>query len=221
MREVTPGSAWLEAQGLPRRSVEAYAGNKLDLELDPATLTRGLDYPASFPNRSQRRKVSNLFIWPGPWDQVTHSLADTQRQRFIRDIWAHRLDLTASASYTHLVAKFVEGTPVRSHHHGMLLNSKARVHTYLERYRLYMDDMLCFGFQPTLGKDSIGVVIDSKGGMIKSNKGLHRLAMAQTLGLERVTVRVRAVHRNWWERHAGNARGKEALNNVIAALPSS
>ncbi|MCE8002201.1 hypothetical protein [Billgrantia ethanolica] len=218
--EGKPGSAWLEAQGLPRRSVEAYAGERLELEIDSTTLTRGLDFHVSFPNRTQRRKISNFFLWPGHWDKTTHTLADTPRQRFIRDIWAHRLDLTASESHAQLMAELAEGKPLRSHHQGVLLNTEARVLTYLDRYRLYMEDMFCFGFNPALGKDPLGIAIDSQGGMIKSNKGLHRLAMAQTLGLERVTVRVRAVHRSWWERHAGNARGKEALTNVIATLPS-
>ncbi|MBA2779008.1 hypothetical protein [Billgrantia kenyensis] len=218
--EDKPGSAWLEEQGLPRRSVEAYAGNRLDLELDPTLLTRGLDFPASFPNRTQRRKISNFFLWPGPWDRPTHTLAETHRHRFIRDIWAHRLDLTASASYAQLVGELAEGKPIRWHHHGILLDSEARVHAYLERYRLFMEDMLCFGFKPGLGYDPLGIAIDSQGGIIKSNKGLHRLAMAQTIGLERVTVRVRALHRQWWERHKGSARGKEAMDNVLAALPA-
>jgi DNA-directed RNA polymerase specialized sigma24 family protein len=214
------GSTWLEEQGLPRRSVEAYAGERLELELDPTTLTRGLNFPESFPNPVQRRKISNFFIWPGPWDEVTHTLADTHRQRFIRDIWAHRLDLTASESHAQLMAELAEGKPLRSHHQGVLLNTEARVLTYLDRYRLYMEDMFCFGFNPALGKDPLGIAIDSQGGMIKSNKGLHRLAMAQTVGLERVTVSVRAVHQQWWERHAGNAKGKEAMDKVLAALPA-
>lgn len=216
-----PGSAWLEEQGLPRRSVEAYAGEKLDLELDPTALTRGLNFHESFPNPVQRRKISNFFLWPGPWDQTTHTLANTKRQRFIRDIWTHRLDLKASESHAQLMAELAEGKPLRSHHQGLLLNTEARVLTYLDRYRLYMEDMFCFGFNPALGKDPLGIAIDSQGGMIKSNKGLHRLAMAQTVGLERITVRVRAVHRSWWEHNTGNAKGRAALENVIATLPLS
>lgn len=214
------GSLWLEEQGLPRRSVEAYAGERLNLEIDPAVLTKGLDYPASFPNRTLRRKVSNLFLWSGNWDLTTPTLADTQRQRYITDIWTHRLDLTASGSYTYLMAKLAEGTPLRSHHQGILLDSEARIRTYLDRYRLYMEDMLCFGFKPSLGKDPLGIVVGRHGNLIKSNKGLHRIAMAQTLGLQRVTVRVRALHQHWWERHKGNANGREALDKVLAALPS-
>ncbi|EWH02954.1 RNA polymerase sigma factor [Halomonas sp. BC04] len=135
------GSTLLESQGLPRRSVEAYLDNTLDIEIDPRVLSRGFDFPASFPNRTQRRKISNLFIWPGDWDLATPNLADTQRQRFIRDIWNHRLDLTASESYAELMTKHAQGNPLRLHHQGILLDSEARILAYLKRYQLYMEDM--------------------------------------------------------------------------------
>ncbi|MBA2779004.1 RNA polymerase sigma factor [Billgrantia kenyensis] len=214
------GSAWLEHQGLPRRSVEAYFGDKLNLEIDPASLTRGLDFPASFPDRRLRRKVSNIFLWTGDWDLATPHLAETQRQRFIRDIWAHRLDLTASEGYAQLTKALAQGAPLRSHHQGVLLNSEDRILTFLEQYRLYMEDMHCFGFKPALGKDSLGVVIDRHGDMIKSNKGLHRIAMAQAIGLRRISVRVRAVHQTWWEQHKVNARGRQAIEGMLTALPA-
>lgn len=38
----------------------------------------------------------------------------------------------------------------------------------------HLEDMCCFGFKAGLGKDRLGVVIDRNGGLIKSNKGLHR-----------------------------------------------
>ncbi|RCV89359.1 RNA polymerase sigma factor [Billgrantia montanilacus] len=213
------GSTLLENQGLPRRSVERYLGRKLDLEMDPSTLTRGLSYPTSFPNRTQRRKISNLFIWPGDWDVKTPALAATQRHQFIHDIWNHRLDLTASDSYAGLKSKLEKDGPLRMHHQGILLDSEARILAYLERYLFYMEDMSCFGFKSDLGKDALGIAIDRHGDMIKINKGLHRLAMAQTLGIQRVSVRVRSVHQLWWEEHKGSAQGKRALENAIAALP--
>ncbi|AMD02381.1 RNA polymerase sigma factor [Halomonas chromatireducens] len=213
------GSALLESQGLPRRSIEAHLGGRLDLEIDPNALSRGMDFPASFPNRTQRRKISNQFIWPGDWDLKTPALADTQRQKFIRDLWSHRLDLTASDSYNRLLNRVELGGALRMHHHGILLDSESRIHAYLERYLLFMEDMSCFGYKANLGKDTLGIAIDRHGGMVKVNKGLHRLAMAQILGIQRVTVRVRAVHQLWWEQHKGSEQGKRALENVTAALP--
>jgi hypothetical protein len=57
----------------------------------------------------------------------------------------------------------------------------------------------------------------SRGGLLlKINRGLHRLAMAQYLGLE--TVPVRAVHREWWTREIGNATGVAALERLREAL---
>ncbi|MGR4068081.1 hypothetical protein [Billgrantia sp. C5P2] len=213
------GGAVLENQGLPRRSVEAYLGDRLDLEIDPRVLSRGLDYPISFPNRAQRRKISNFFIWPGDWDLKTPALVETQRHHFISDIWAHRLDLTASDSYANLMNRLEQRGPLRLHHQGILLDTEARILTYLERYLFYMEDMSCFGFKIGLGKDPLGIAIDRHGGMIKINKGLHRLAMAQTLGIRHATMRVRAVHQLWWKQHKGNEQGTRTLENIIAALP--
>lgn len=213
-----PGSAALERQGLLRRSVEAYLGSKLDIQLDPSILHRGLDYSASFPERALRRRVSNLFLWPGDWDLPTPLLIDTQRHQFIDDIWRHRLDLTASDNYIKLMEKLGQRQPLRLHHQGILLNSPARILGYLDQYRLYMEDMSCFGFKADVSKDQLGAVIDRDGGLIKSNKGLHRLAMAQVLGIQRITVRVRAVHQLWWQHHKGNATGREALLKISGAL---
>jgi hypothetical protein len=44
------------------------------------------------------------------------------------------------------------------------------------------------------------VALDRQGKLIKINKGLHRLAMAQVVGLKKLPVRVRAVHRLWWNK---------------------
>lgn len=213
-----PGSAALERQGLPRRSVEAYLSDQLDIEIDPAILHRGLSYPKSFPDRKQRRKVSNLFLWPGDWDLPTPALSETHRNRFINDIWRHRLDLTGSDNYAELTAQLERGQPLRLHHQGILLNSPERILSYLDQYRLYMEDMSCFGFKNELGKDRLGIVIDRDGGLIKSNKGLHRIAMAQTLGIQRATVTVRAIHQLWWQQQKGSATGSEAMKRISEAL---
>lgn len=216
-----PGSAALERQGLLRRSVEAHLGDKLEVEIDPLTLKRGLSYPRSFPDRALRRRVSNLFLWPGDWDIPTPRLTETQRHRFIEDIWRHRLDLTGSDNYAELMKKLEQEQPLSLHHQGILLNSPERILGYLNQYRMYMEDMSCFGFKADVSKDQLGAVIDRDGGLIKSNKGLHRLAMAQVLGIQRIIVRVRAVHQRWWEHQTEGTKGKEAmhkLNHSISGL---
>lgn len=216
-----PGSAVLERKGLMRRSVEAYLGDKLDIQLDPYRLQRGLNYPASFPDRTLRRAVSNLFLWSGDWDLPTPLLAETSTQHFVSDIWQHRLNLSNSDSYAELLMKLEQQGQLRMHHQGILLNSPERILDYLNHYRFYIEDMSCFGFKAEQGKDRLGVAIDRNGSLIKIRQGLHRIAMAQTLGIQRITVRVKAVHQNWWQCQTEGAKGKEAmrkLSNSIAEL---
>ncbi len=204
---------------MPRRSIEAALGDRLDLEVNPGRLVRSLSYPDAFPDRVERRKASNLFLWSGDWDLPRHDLADSSRTRFIQDLWTHRLEPSRSETFRRLEQELEQGRPLRSHHKGMLLDSRERILEYLRLYLLYMENMACFGFDKHEGKDRLGVTIDRHGRIIKTNKGLHRLAMAQVLGLSEITVRVRSVHRQWWQRHAGDAKGRDALERVAQALP--
>lgn len=212
------GGRWLIEQGLPRRSVEAYLGEQLELRLNPRRLMRDFSYPAAFPDRIARRKASNLFLWSGDWDQPRQYLADSGRTRLIQDIWCHRLAPERSETFRQLKQQLEQGRPFRSHHKGMLLDSEQRILEYLRLYLLYMENMACFGFDRHEGKDRLGVAIDRHGRIIKTNKGLHRLAMAQVLGLSEIAVRVRSVHRLWWDEVARQARGRDALERVAAAL---
>jgi hypothetical protein len=215
-----PGSQMLESQGLPRRSIEATLGDRLDITLPPRQLVRYLSYPDAFPDRVARRKVSNQFLWAGDWDLPCHYLADSSRTRFIQDLWSHRLAPDHSETFQQLAQALEQGQPLRSHHKGILLDSRARILEYLRLYLLYMENMACFGFDKHEGKDRLGVAIDRHGKLIKINKGLHRLAMAQVLGLPEVTVRVRCVHRQWWQGITGQTRGSAALECLTRALPA-
>ena len=74
------------------------------------------------------------------------------------------------------------------------------------------------GFDLRRGKDALGVVISREGRILKINRGLHRLAMAQRLGLPSVPVQVRHVHRLWWDRVTAGATGELALHRMQQAL---
>ena len=61
--------------------------------------------------------------------------------------------------------------------------------------------------------------MDRHGELVKINKGLHRMAMAQVIGIPRVEVRVRGIHRQWWQQVSEGAKGDTAMQRVLAALP--
>src|SRR5690606_31327067 len=89
---------------------------------------------------------------------------------------------------------------------------------YLQIYVDFLDDMAAHGFNPERGKDPVGVAITRDGTIVKVNRGLHRLAMAQRLGLPSIPVQVRHVHRIWWDKVTEGASGDEALAKMAAAL---
>lgn len=101
-----------------------------------------------------------------------------------------------------------------------MLDSEARILTFLRVYLSFMDDMAVRGFDSTRGKDMLGVAVTREGRLLKINRGLHRLAMAQHIGLPSVPVLVKAVHRQWWERVTLGSRGTHALVLLKESLPT-
>ncbi|WP_106475840.1 sigma factor [Phytohalomonas tamaricis] len=211
-----PRSQRIESMGLPRRSVESYGGDKLNLRLDPNRLITSI----SFPDKIERRKFSNQFLWKGDWDQRKHDIRTSSRYVFIDDIWRHRLNPEHSDFYQRQLKKIKQGRPYRSHHKGILLDTPERVLAYIHVYLFYMEDMACFGFDESQGKDRVGIAINREGYIVKINKGLHRLAMAQVLGVREISVHVRAVHQDWWQRITRGAHGQQALSRLFDALPT-
>lgn len=212
---LAPGSRWLERHGLPRRAMEQRLGDALILHVDPRALIRSTDW-RGYPYKL--RPSSSAFIWDGEWDLRRGDLRFGSRYRFISDLDEHRDDLTKTERFTRLRARLQSGHPWSSHHQGILLDSEQRIVTYLRVYLSFLDDMVVRGFDPGRGKDELGVAVSREGRLIKVNRGLHRLAMAQRLGLPSIPVRVRAVHREWWNHVVGEARGRDALERVRLSL---
>ncbi|MCM2131583.1 hypothetical protein [Larsenimonas rhizosphaerae] len=204
----------LEAMGLPRRSVEKTMGSRLSVSIVPGQLVQSI----SFPDKTERRRFANRFIWDGDWDTRLSEPRTGRQFQFIYDIWRHRADLTQSLTLADYQARIDQGRPLSSTHKGILLNSRERILTYLHVYRFYLEDMACFGLDAHQGKDAIGVAVTRHGQLTKINKGLHRIAMAQVLELAEIQVQVRSVHRGWWQQVTEHLPGGRALDQVGQAL---
>ncbi|WP_245391738.1 hypothetical protein [Salinicola aestuarinus] len=204
------------AWGLPRRRLERELGESLTLEVDPRLLIR--DFNAK--GVGGKKPSSSAFIWDGDWDRSRGDLRRGSRYRFISDLDIHRDDLTQTERFQQLRSRLASGRPWSSYQQGLLLDTEAKIIAYLQTYLAFLDDMAVRGFDAERGKDELGVAVTRDGRLLKINRGLHRLAMAQRLGLPRVPVRVRAVHRQWWDQVTTGARGETALARVRAALPS-
>lgn len=208
----------VEEMGLPYRSVDTHLAERLNLRVDPRELACSLSMKASFPKAGERSKAKSAFLWRGDWDLTYFDFRTSSRYRFISDVWMHRHALEQSENYRELMQRIEQGKPHSSYQKGFLLNTPDKVLAYLETYVGYMNEMARSGFDDTLGKDRLGVAIDRHGGIVKINRGLHRLAMAQVLGLEEIVVRVRAVHVDWWREVTQGETGEKALQNMAEAL---
>lgn len=209
-----PGGAHLERAGLPRRSIEKRLGDRLVVYINPRDMIRDVN----FKGVGGKRPSSSAFLWDGEWDQSRGDLRHGSRYQFITDLDEHRDDLTLTQRFQEHAARLKAGSPWVSAHEGIVLDSEAKILAYLNIYLGFLDDMACHGFDTTRGKDTLGVVVTREGHLLKVNRGLHRLAMAQRLGLTTVPVTVRAVHRQWWEKVTAGTSGQAALNRLANAL---
>ncbi|WP_243737168.1 hypothetical protein [Halomonas ventosae] len=210
-----PGAAQVERFGLPRRIIERELGSDLVVRVDPRQLIRSTHW---WGVPKHRRPSPTVFIWDGRWDLRRGDLRLGSRYRFISDLDEHRHDLTGSEAFHAYKARLEAGRPWRSHQKGVLLDSEARILAYLGVYLSFMDDMAVRGFDAWRGKDALGVAVTREGRLLKINRGLHRLAMAQRMGLDSLPVMVKAVHRKWWQEVTAGTTGRAALQRVTEAL---
>lgn len=209
-------SRYVEAFGLPRHIVEEVLGAEaLTLHVDPRKLIR---IAVHAPRNVEKRPSSLAFIWEGTWDQRREDLRVGTRYQLISDLDENRGQLERTQRYRYLMRCIEEGRPWSSHQVGVLLDTHEKIIEYLQVYLGFLDNMAVNGFDTERAKDPVGVAITRDGTIVKVNRGLHRLAMAQRLGLPSIPVQVRHVHRLWWNQVTQGATGAQALERMKHAL---
>lgn len=209
-------ASYVESFGLPRHIVEEVLGDEaLTVHVDPRRLIR---IRVHAPRHAEKRPSSLAFIWDGTWDQRREDLRVGTRYSFISELDENRDHLERTERFRELMACIEQGKPWTSHQLGVYLDTPEKILDYLQVYLDFLDDMAVNGFNPDRGKDPIGVAITREGSIIKVNRGLHRLAMAQRLGIPSIPVQVRHVHRLWWNRVTQGVSGEAALIRMQQAL---
>lgn len=210
------GSRHIEAWGLSRHNVNEVLGNEaLTLYVNPRELTQIVEDDQL---TTEKRPSSVKFIWDGDWDQYCENFLLSTRYHFIRELNEHRNQLECTERYKELVTRIKAGDPWKSHQLGVILDTPEKIIHFLHIYLNYFDDMAINGFDATRGKDGLGVAISREGHILKINRGLHRLAIAQQLGIPTVPVQVRHVHKVWWDRVTEGTTGALALEKMQQAL---
>lgn len=211
-----PGATLIEKNGLPRHNIVSYLGqDKFILRLDPREL---IQLATHAPRHQEKRPSSMALIWDGDWDLRRRDLRIAFWLNHMRDLDENRHHLERTKEFQTLMAGLEAGKPYQSHQEGFLLNSRERILDYLSVYLGFLDNMAQHGYDDSRAKDNLGVAITREGRIIKINRGLHRLGMAQWLGLPEIPVQVQHIHREWWNRITSGTTGDTALHRIVDAL---
>lgn len=211
-----PGARLIEKKGLPRHNIISLIGQEsLVVHINPRDLVQ---FAETSPTPDIKRPPSVSFIWDGDWDLRRSDLRIDYWIAHMRDLDENRNHLERTQKYQALMDDLKAGKPFRSHQEGIYLDTPERILDYLSVYLGFLDNMAEHGYDTRRAKDGLGVVISREGRILKINRGLHRLAMAQWLGLPAIPVHVQHVHRQWWERVTHGTTGKAALQRITAAL---
>lgn len=211
-----PGARMIEKKGLPRHNIVSYLGQEsLILHIDPRKL---IQLATHAPRHEGKRPSSMAFIWDGDWDIRRRDLRVSFWLDYMHELDENRHHLERTKKFQELMAELEAGNPFQSHQEGVYLNSRQRILDYLAVYLGFLDNMAEHGYDRSRAKDNLGVAITRDGRIIKIHRGLHRLAMAQYVGLPEIPVQVQHVHREWWNRITQGVTGDAALQRITRAL---
>jgi hypothetical protein len=145
--------------------------------------------------------------------------ADSRKYIFMKELWDFDLDYRKTGWYSSLKQKIDKGKVIAMPVKGYHISNHQQLKDYCLDYVNLLQSMKNDGFIPDKGKDAIGVNIGPEGRLLKSSKGRHRLAAAQLVGVERVPVRVKCIHKKWVDsQQPGNRNDMTLKQKIIMAL---
>lgn len=148
-------------------------------------------------------------ILSGDWDVNATPVASTPTHLFITELVAANYDYRTTAAYALMTAEVDAGKAL--HYKKTLIDSRDKVEAHFTYYCGVCKSMAADGYLLECARDPICVMIGRRGEIIKEEKGRHRLAVAQSVGVPAIPVYVRHVHPLWVDglrgRHAGDVAG--------------
>lgn len=136
-------------------------------------------------------------VLPGDWDLHATPVAETPTHRFIAELVAAGYDYRATAAYARMIAEIDSGKAIR--HKKSIIDSRDKVEAHFAYYCGVCRSMAADGYRRESARDPLCVMIGRHGNIVKEEKGRHRLAVAQLVGVPMIPVWVRHVHPLWVE----------------------
>jgi len=153
-------------------------------------------------------------LLPGDWDRASVPFVTTPVYAFLADLKACAFDYRCTDFYRVLLADLRAGK--QRSYKSLLLNSELAIDQLLEGYVRVFKSIAADGYKADKAVDPICVMVARDGRLIKEEKGRHRLAIAQLVGIQQVPVLVRHIHPDWLA-----AVGEDSSRSVSASIVHS
>lgn len=154
-------------------------------------------------------------VLAGNWDQYCVPFVSTPVYAFLADLQACAFEYKNTHFYRVLLSDLQAGK--QRSYKSLLLNSEQAIGQLFEGYVRVFKSMAVEGYRADKSVDPICVMVGRDGRLIKEEKGRHRLAIAQLVGVDRVPVLVRHIHPDWLEAVGGAGSRPEPVT-VMRAL---
>lgn len=153
-------------------------------------------------------KARAPLVLPGDWDLHATAVADTPTHRFIAELVAARYDYRSTATYAKMVKDIAAGHVIK--YKKRRIDCQDRIDEHFRYYVGVCESMAANGYLSAGNHDHICVMIGRDGKLVKEEKGRHRLAIAQLVGVPAVPVFVRHVHPLWLDSLRETRSGSDA-----------
>ncbi|PKD43254.1 hypothetical protein [Rhodohalobacter barkolensis] len=157
----------------------------------------------------------------GNWDLDVMLFKNYSTSIFIQELVENDLDYTRCRRYQDMIERVNRGEVKELKGKKVVLDSVESVNMHMQYYVEIIKSMSKNGFIEGLAKDSVKVMIGRDGSLIKEEHGRHRLAIAQVLDLNEITVKITHIHPEWVKKYQINGMSssdikviKWALNNL-------
>lgn len=154
----------------------------------------------------------------GDWDLCCRAFRDHPTFRFIQELYQSGFDAAATQRYRELCKRASERNGGESPNDQRSMDEMIED---VDRQRALFKSMQRDGYRSGMARHEIGFAIARDGRLIKTANGNHRLAVAQLLELESVTMDLRYVHERWYQEYTRGARNdfRHRIADSVRTMP--
>ncbi|MCK8824303.1 hypothetical protein [Fuchsiella alkaliacetigena] len=156
----------------------------------------------------KERLLSKLYLIPGDWDLDTIPYREYETYQHMEELYNCNYNYQETERYQELMELIERGETFK--HKGPVMKSKEDIEErYFGRYIKTFRSMEEKGYINKRLDDLGYVAISRKGEIVKMQRGRHRLAIAQLVGIESFPVKIKYIHPQWIEKQLEQSSANE------------